>query len=70
MRFLMPFVLAFGLITGALPAALVPRRAETASPPQDSWALEDGTALQGTNLTYYPQPDIGRCQADCANNGQ
>lgn len=30
---------------------------------------EDQTALQGTNLAYYPQPEFGQCQADCAANG-
>lgn len=68
MRFLTPLVLALGLITGTLTAALVPLHAETAAP-QDIGAVEDGTALQGTNLTYYAA-DFGRCQADCANNGQ
>jgi hypothetical protein len=31
-------------------------------------AREEGVALQGTNLTYYPKPDVAQCQADCANN--
>lgn len=74
MRFLMPIVIALGLITGALVAAFAPLHAEIENgmslrAAQDSTAIEDGTALQGTNLTYYPQPDFARCQADCANNG-
>ncbi len=31
-------------------------------------AREDNTALNGTNLTYYPQPSIDQCQSDCAKN--
>lgn len=29
---------------------------------------ELNTAYNGTNLTYYPQPDIDKCQSDCAGN--
>jgi hypothetical protein len=33
------------------------------------WGPREGnTALNGTNLTYYAQPSIDRCQSDCAGN--
>lgn len=46
-------------------ALLIPSMASA----QGFGAREDRTALDGTTLTYYPQPSIDRCQADCANNG-
>jgi hypothetical protein len=36
--------------------------------PQGLGAREGGTALHGTNLTYYQRPSLDACQADCANN--
>ena len=70
MRFLTPLVLALGLITGAAAVATAPLRIEVEKPAQQSDPVEEGTALQGTNLTYYAQPNFAQCQADCANNGQ
>jgi hypothetical protein len=29
---------------------------------------ETNTYLNGTNLTYYPRPSVGQCEADCAKN--
>lgn len=31
---------------------------------------EDGTSLQGTNLSYYHRPAFETCQSDCVNNGK
>ncbi len=56
------------LLTLALTMAFVLLLPQTAST-QGLGAREDNTALQGTNLTYYPQPNFGQCQADCASNG-
>jgi hypothetical protein len=30
---------------------------------------QDNYSLNGTTLTYYPQPTVDQCQLDCANNG-
>lgn len=35
----------------------------------NQWPAEGGVALNGTNLTYYAQPDQGQCLAACENNG-
>jgi hypothetical protein len=37
-------------------------------PPPNQWGAEGGTALNGTNLTYYAQPSQAQCHLDCANN--
>lgn len=31
---------------------------------------QENTSLNGTRLTYYPQPSVEQCQADCAQNSQ
>jgi hypothetical protein len=38
----------------------------TATDDQSFGPREEQTALQGTTLRFYPQPDLARCQADCA----
>lgn len=34
----------------------------------NQWAAEGNIALNGTNLTYYPQPNQAQCHVDCVNN--
>ncbi len=35
----------------------------------NEWATEGNVALNGTNLTYYRQPDQAQCLSACASNG-
>ena len=57
------------LLGAALPSALL--ALFLAAPAfANQWAAEGNVSLNGTRLTYYPDPDQGRCLATCNSNGQ
>ncbi len=59
-----------GLLTCALTIAFILLFSPRANTQGLVGAREDHTALNGTRLTYYQQPNFGQCQIDCANNAK